>query len=126
MVAAVLALAEPYRSAVLLRYYEELPPRAIARRLGVPVETVRTRVKRGVELIRMRLVEARSFDARALIAWLLPMARSRTPWLPLAAKWAGIAAAGLFLAVVVGNDRGVTLVDEKPASLIHPEQSAPV
>src|SRR5262245_34472845 len=34
VVRAVLALTEPYRSTVLLRYYEGLPPRAIARRLG--------------------------------------------------------------------------------------------
>ena len=31
----VCALEEPYRSAILLRYFEGLPPRKIARRLGV-------------------------------------------------------------------------------------------
>ena len=55
VVAAVLALAEPLRDAVLLRFYEGLPPREIARRLAVPVETARTRVKRGVEQVRARL-----------------------------------------------------------------------
>ncbi|MHC4859133.1 MAG: sigma-70 family RNA polymerase sigma factor [Planctomycetota bacterium] len=55
MVMAVLALREPYRSAILLRYYEDLPPREIGRRLGVPAETARTRVKRGLALLRDRL-----------------------------------------------------------------------
>ena len=32
VVAAVVALGEPYRSTILLRYYEDLPPREVARR----------------------------------------------------------------------------------------------
>ena len=39
VVEAVLALEEPFRSAILLRFYEDLPPREIARQLGVPVDT---------------------------------------------------------------------------------------
>jgi RNA polymerase sigma-70 factor (ECF subfamily) len=42
VVEALLELSEPQRSALLLRFYEGLPPREIARRLGVPVETART------------------------------------------------------------------------------------
>ena len=53
--AAVLELAEPYRSTLLARYFEELPPAAIATKLGVPVETVKTRLKRGLEQMRERL-----------------------------------------------------------------------
>jgi RNA polymerase sigma-70 factor (ECF subfamily) len=52
---AVLALEEPYRSTVLLRWYGDLPPGAIARREGIPVETVRTRLKRALALLRVRL-----------------------------------------------------------------------
>ncbi|HEX5136588.1 MAG TPA: sigma-70 family RNA polymerase sigma factor, partial [Planctomycetota bacterium] len=37
VVEAVLALEEPFRSAILLRFYEDLPPKEIARQLGVPV-----------------------------------------------------------------------------------------
>ena len=55
LVHAVLALDEPYRGTVLLRYFEELPPREIARRQGVPVETVRTRIKRALERLRTGL-----------------------------------------------------------------------
>ena len=55
LVDAVLELEEPYRRAVLLRYYEDLPPREIAEQLGLPVETVRTRIKRGLRMLRGRL-----------------------------------------------------------------------
>ncbi|HKE01440.1 MAG TPA: sigma-70 family RNA polymerase sigma factor, partial [Planctomycetota bacterium] len=55
VVEAVLALAEPSRSAILLRFYDGLPPREMARRLGVPAETARTRVRRGLDQLRARL-----------------------------------------------------------------------
>jgi RNA polymerase sigma factor (sigma-70 family) len=48
----VLALEEPFRSVVLLRYYEDLPPRHIAEKLGIPVRTVNSRLER--ELARLR------------------------------------------------------------------------
>jgi RNA polymerase sigma factor (sigma-70 family) len=56
VVDAVESLSEPSRSAILLRFYDGLPPRAIAARLGVPVKTVKTRVARGLEQLRARLV----------------------------------------------------------------------
>ncbi len=55
LIEAVLALPEPYRTTILLRYFEELPPRDIARRQEVPVETVRTRLKRALPLLRAAL-----------------------------------------------------------------------
>jgi RNA polymerase sigma-70 factor (ECF subfamily) len=53
--AAVTRLAEPYRTAILRRYYEGLSAQDIAKLEGVPVETVRTWIKRGVEMIRADL-----------------------------------------------------------------------
>jgi RNA polymerase sigma-70 factor (ECF subfamily) len=50
--AAVLALDEPYRTALLLRYYDGLPPRDVAARTGAPVATVRTRLARGIARLR--------------------------------------------------------------------------
>lgn len=52
---AVDRLPEPYRTAVHLRYLEDLPPRKIAQRLGLPVNTARTHVRRGLELLRKEL-----------------------------------------------------------------------
>lgn len=55
VLAAVEALAEPYRTALHLRFFEDLPPTAIAERLGTRPETVRTRVKRGLAQVLARL-----------------------------------------------------------------------
>lgn len=54
IVRAVLALEEPYRSAIVAQFLEERTPRDAAQRRGVPVETQRTHVKRGLELLRQR------------------------------------------------------------------------
>lgn len=52
LVVAVHRLAEPYRTTVLLRFFEDLPPREVAERMGVPVETVRTRIRRALAVLR--------------------------------------------------------------------------
>lgn len=74
VVDAVIALDEPYRSAVALRYFEELDVQQIASRLGVPVETVRTRLKRGLERVRTRLDREHGGDGQAWCAALAPLA----------------------------------------------------
>src|SRR5690606_32171457 len=96
---AVLALDEPYRTAVLLRYWEELPPRSIAARLGLPTETVRTRLKRGLSQLRARLDER--YGARA--PWLLPMPTFTQRGTETAGSAAALAAAAatLFSAVTI-------------------------
>ncbi|MEM6568973.1 MAG: sigma-70 family RNA polymerase sigma factor [Planctomycetota bacterium] len=67
LLAHVEALAEPYRTAVFLRYYEDLPPREIAARTGAPVATVRTRLARALAQLRVRLD---ADDERGREAWL--------------------------------------------------------
>lgn len=52
LVDAVVALEEPYRTVVSMRYFEDLPPREIARRLSVPRNTVRSRLQRGLARLR--------------------------------------------------------------------------
>src|SRR5690349_12303286 len=54
LLTAVRELPEPSRSAVWARYYEGLAPRAIAARDGVPVDTVKTRIARGLDALRKR------------------------------------------------------------------------
>ncbi len=51
----VLELREPYRSTVLLRYFEGLTPESIARREGVAPATVRSRLGRALGELRTRL-----------------------------------------------------------------------
>src|SRR5262249_43356406 len=55
----VLELDDVKRTAIYLRYYEDLEPRVIAERLGVPVKTVKTRLARALHELRGRL-DARS------------------------------------------------------------------
>ncbi len=64
----LLGMEEPYRSAVLLRFVEDLPPRKIAKRLDMPVETVRTHIKRGIQRLRDRLGQAHNGDREQLRA----------------------------------------------------------
>ena len=72
VVDAVLRLDEPYRGTILLRFFEDLPPREIAARMGVPVATVHTRIQRGCARLRTRL-DASFGDRRAWCAALLPL-----------------------------------------------------
>lgn len=89
IVEAVLELEEPYRSTIVLRYFEELPPRTIALREGVSVETVKTRLVRGLASLRRRL--DREFGDRrtclgALTALALRGEGHAVPWGALALK----------------------------------------
>ncbi|MEW6744267.1 MAG: sigma-70 family RNA polymerase sigma factor [Planctomycetota bacterium] len=65
VVQAVLALPETYRSPILLRFYEDVPPREIARRLGLPVETVKSQLKRGLRELRQQLDQEFGGDREA-------------------------------------------------------------
>ncbi len=55
LAAAVIALDEPLRETVLLRYFEGVTSAEIARRQGVPESTVRNRLARALEQLRARL-----------------------------------------------------------------------
>ncbi len=69
VVNAVLDLDEPYRTTVLLRYFDGLTPAKIAKRQSVPVSTVQTRLKRG----RARLREALAPEPSQRQSWALAM-----------------------------------------------------
>ena len=73
---AVLGLDEPYQTAVFLRYFEDLPPRAIARRTQTNVGTVKSRLARGLVMLRARLdrgdQDGRSWRPALLFAFGLP------------------------------------------------------
>jgi RNA polymerase sigma factor (sigma-70 family) len=74
VVAAVRALDPLYRDVVVLRYFDGLEAAAVAERLGVPVETARTRLKRALALLRERLDAEHGGDARAWALALVPIA----------------------------------------------------
>ena len=73
VVAAVLALQEPYRSVVLLHYYEGLSAAEIARRSETPAGTVRWQLSTGRKLLRDKLDQEAGGDRRAWCTALLPL-----------------------------------------------------
>lgn len=76
VVEAVTGLAEPYRSTIILRYFEEMKPSDIASHDGVPVSTVKSRLKRGLDRLRAVLDAEYVGDRRA---WLVPLAALYLP-----------------------------------------------
>ena len=68
---AVLELPEPYRTAVTLRFFDDLAPRAIAARLRTSPAIVRQRIHRGLGMLRAhfdRRAGGRQAWAQALLA----------------------------------------------------------
>jgi protocatechuate 3,4-dioxygenase beta subunit len=74
LIQAVLRLDEPYRTAILLRYYDDLPPREIAMQQSIPIETVKTRLKEGLKRLRRKLDAAHDGDRRKWYLALVPLA----------------------------------------------------
>jgi len=77
VLAAVRALREPYRGTIYHRYYEDLTPSEIARRTGEPVKTVKTRLARGIRMLREALEREWGGERDACCAALLPVAYGR-------------------------------------------------
>ncbi|MBK8976194.1 MAG: sigma-70 family RNA polymerase sigma factor [Planctomycetes bacterium] len=97
VIQAVRELPEAQRDAVLLRYFEDLPPRAIAARLGVPVDTVKTRLKRGLAALRERL-DCEHGGRAGWVAALVPLVMP-SPVAPVASGGVRLAVAGLVVAL---------------------------
>lgn len=108
---AVLALSEPYRSTLILRFLYDLAPDEVARRQGVPLETVRTRVRRGLELVRTRL-DAQHGGARQ--KWMLLLA----PLPPLGAPTSPVSAASTASPSVVPAVLGALVMKPFSAAVI--------
>ncbi len=83
LAAAVLQLGEPYRSTVLMRFFDGLPPRRIAQQLGVPVATVHSRLQRALQQLRAELDDGPGGRSHWLAA--LTPATGLAPFAPLAA-----------------------------------------
>lgn len=73
VVRRVLDLDEPFRSTLLLRYYEGHSAAEIARRQGVPAGTVRWRLKRGLDDLRRQLDDAHHGDRKRWALLLAPL-----------------------------------------------------
>jgi len=75
---AVTELDEPYRTTLLLRYFEGRTPQEIARTGGISVSTVKTRLARGLAQLRERLDREYGGDGRAWLLALIPLSELPT------------------------------------------------
>lgn len=114
VVRAVLGLDDPYRSVVLMRYFQGLEPSAIAERLGAKASTVRSQLTRAHEQLRDRL--DREHDRSLWAALALPAAgmnsaaagkaagiSAGTPW------WLQAAGVATFAALTLGGLQALNL-----------------
>ena len=73
VVEVVMSLSEPYRTVILLRYFEGQTPSKIAARLDLPVSTVKTQLARGIDLLRRHLDREHGPDGRPMLMALVPL-----------------------------------------------------
>ncbi|MBL8765926.1 MAG: RNA polymerase sigma factor, partial [Planctomycetes bacterium] len=73
VVAAVMRLPDAARDVVVLRFFDDLSARAISQRIDVPLETVRTRIKRALEQLRRDLDREYGGDGRSWCVALAPI-----------------------------------------------------
>jgi RNA polymerase sigma factor (sigma-70 family) len=83
LVEAVMRLEEPYRSTLLMRYHDEMTPKMIAEQLGVPASTVRARLKRGLEKLRVDISQSWGREWNSCNIALLTLAGKRPMPLPI-------------------------------------------
>jgi len=136
------ALDEPLQSALVLRYFHGLSPAEIAARSGASVNTVKSRLTRGLARLREELDRLHASDRRAWSLCLLPLARAegglaepepaRPPWLALAAGVCALAVVVVLVVFVWTQPRTTTepaalfaLAGVEPALAAEPELAAP-
>lgn len=102
LVAAVQRLDEPYRATIVRRFFDGASAQEIASEQAIPVDTVRTRIRRGLERLRVLLDE--SAGGRA--AWSALLA----PWVALPLKVATTATTAAAAAGVAATTSTSTLL----------------
>lgn len=120
LVDALLALQDPYRTTLLWRYYAGRSVAEIAALQDVPVNTVRTRIQRGLAQLRAELDVAYRQDRRAWQAALVPLASGG--WIVTGSGAAAAAVGGVLmqkgavaaLAALVLVGAGVVAWEAKP------------
>ncbi len=119
---AVHALPEPYRSTLLARYMEGLAPAELAARSGESAGTVRSRIHRGLALLRAALDARHGGDRDAWLLLLAPTAAraaSRVTRRPAASALAAAAGVAVVVAAALLLARGPVPDDAAPASARH-------
>ena len=123
------ALNPTYRTTLELRHVEELPIQEIAARQGLPVETVRTRIKRGQAMLRERIERRAGPRAERwlpLLVFVRPSERVSKSSLPATGVFAVVAvSAAIAVLVTLGLGlRGEVHPEAQPADGIASTQPA--
>ncbi len=116
LVERVRRLPEAARSVVVMRYFDGLKPAEIARRLDMPVATVKTRLQRALARLRVDMDRSHRGGRRAWCALALPWAaRPRSFWMGglMAAATTKTALVAATL-LVVGTLVAIGMTREKP------------
>ncbi len=79
LVESVRSLPEAQSTVLVLRYFENLAPRQVAQRLQIPVDTVRTRERRGLAQLRQILDDKHGGRRAEFLSALIPLA-GPPPW----------------------------------------------
>jgi RNA polymerase sigma-70 factor (ECF subfamily) len=132
LLAAIEALDEPYREAVVLRFVQEVPIDELARRIGTTPEAARQRVSRGVRRLRERLVRGpggRDAWLSALVATgigreALGVGAMGTKKLAFAATLIGLAGAGAFLAFASDDGPSKLRADHGAPQIVESDSAA--
>jgi RNA polymerase sigma factor (sigma-70 family) len=130
VVDAVLALDEPYRATLLLRFFEGLDLAEVAARQRVPLDTVKTRQRRALDMLRARLAHLDDGAGRRGFAVLLVLARPGGGAAPITVAGSGglamsVLSKAVAVSLVVGLAAGV-LLDRSLSSTPRPTSGADV
>lgn len=110
LVGHVLDLEEPFKTVLVLRFYEGLTPPEIARRMDTAVGTVHSRLSRAIGRLKRRLDVEEGGSRRAWLAGLLPLADTRD-LAPVAASGGTAAAtAGVLMTLAKSKLAWLTLL----------------
>ncbi|MEZ6015464.1 MAG: sigma factor-like helix-turn-helix DNA-binding protein [Planctomycetota bacterium] len=104
---ALLALEEPLRTTLYLRFVQDLPVTEVARRMDVAQSTTSERIARGLESLRSSLDQRHGGDRRAWLSALAPLALEARR--PAGAGLASAQAVG-WIAAAAAAAVGTTLV----------------
>jgi len=132
VVDVVLALEEPYRSVLVLRYFQDLSNDEIGQRLGRSAATVSSQISRAHELARKALDKKYGEDREAWSVPLLPLLARRVESVGSVPLLGGLVAATVLAASVggwllfVGQDAEQVSDNERATvALLDPELSGP-
>jgi RNA polymerase sigma factor (sigma-70 family) len=128
MTDALWRLPEPYQSTLVQRYFQGLSPAAIAARAAVPLPTVKSRLQRGLDLLRAALAARDGRDWRASLvpafglptgpSWFLPLlsVSSMSTFTKSVVAAAACAVAAFTLWAVAANDAPPPSFAAQPAN----------